>query len=140
VLSPLIDQLPHVEFLGEVTDAEKAELLGNALALLSPIRWSEPFGLAVIEAMACGTPVVARPLGALPELIVDGVTGYFANTVDEMAARCAEISSLDRANCRRHVERSFSVSAMVDGYERAYRQAMILANTQRQGGRLPLAG
>jgi len=124
VLHPLIERTPHVEFVGELTDAEKAELLGGALALLAPVRWPEPFGLAAIEAMACGTPVIARPSGALPEIVVDGVTGYFATTPEEMAARCVDVGKLSRMECRRRVEEHFSVQRMVDGYEDVYRRAI----------------
>ena len=140
VLRPLIAATPHVEFVGEVTDAEKAALLGDALALLAPARWPEPFGLAAIEAMACGTPVIARPAGALPEIIVDGVTGFFATTPEAMAASCAKIPLLSRSACRRRVEYDFSVETMVDGYEKAYLRAIALTRARAGSGRTRLAG
>lgn len=113
---------PLVEFIGEVSDAEKWELLREALALIFPIDWPEPFGLVVIEALACGTPVVARPCGAVPELIADGEVGFVADTEEELVAAVKRIDVIDRARCRRWVEEHFSVQAMTDRYEAVYRR------------------
>jgi glycosyltransferase involved in cell wall biosynthesis len=110
-----------VEFIGEVGDAEKSEFLGNALALLNPIDWPEPFGLVMAEALACGTPVVARRRGSVPEVIADGVTGLIGESDDDLADLCARVGEIDRHACRREALRRFSPRAMVDGYEAIYR-------------------
>jgi len=99
--------------------------------LLFPIDWPEPFGLVMIEAMACGTPVIARPMGAAPEVVVHGVTGVLADSHDELVAAVAKVRSLDRAACRRHVEENFSVDAMADRYECIYNE---VASRQRLMG------
>lgn len=112
---------PLVEFVGEVSDDEKWALLGDARCLLFPIDWPEPFGLAMIEALACGTPVVARPAGSVAEVVRDGENGYIADTVEELAAAVKRIDVIDRARCRRHVEERFSVRTMTDQYEAVYR-------------------
>jgi glycosyltransferase involved in cell wall biosynthesis len=108
--------------VGEISDSEKSGFLGNAIALLFTIDWPEPFGLAMIEAMACGTPVIARPCGSVPEVMTPGVTGYIAASVDEMAAAVGKVAQLPREECRREFERRFTVETMVDKYEGVYRQ------------------
>jgi glycosyltransferase involved in cell wall biosynthesis len=113
---------PLIEYLGEVGDGDKWRLLTDAHCLLFPIDWPEPFGLAVIEALACGTPVVARGCGSIPELIEDGRTGFIADTVDELAAAVKRVDVLDRRRCRRSVEERFSVQVMADRYEAVYRR------------------
>jgi glycosyltransferase involved in cell wall biosynthesis len=120
-IRPLLGD-PLIEFVGEIDEASKAEFLGGAMALLFPIDWPEPFGLVVIEAMACGTPVVARQCGSVPELIETGRTGFVVDTFDELVDAVKRVRTLDRAACRRHVEARFSVSRMVDDYESVYRQ------------------
>ena len=125
-IRPLLDN-PLIEFIGEIDEASKAELLGGAMALLFPIDWPEPFGLVVIEAMACGTPVVARACGSVPELIEAGRTGFVVDTFDELVDAVKRVRTLDRAACRRRVEARFSIRRMVDDYESVYRQ---LTDTQ----------
>jgi glycosyltransferase involved in cell wall biosynthesis len=120
---PLLDD-PLIEYIGEVEDDRKAAFLGGARALLFPIDWPEPFGLVMTEAMACGTPVIARPCGSVPELIEDGRTGFIADTVDELVEAVKRIDTIDRAECRRVVEQRFSVPRMVDDYEALYRRAV----------------
>src|SRR5579875_2059670 len=95
--------------------------MGRARALLFPIDWPEPFGLVMTESMACGTPVVARPLGAAPEVVEDGVTGFLRSTIEGMAAAVAEARRLSPYACRARAERLFSADVMVDSYERLYR-------------------
>ena len=112
-----------VDFIGEVDEATKAELLAHARALVFPIDWPEPFGLVMLEAMACGTPVIARPCGAVPEVVIDGVTGYLGDTLDDLVKATRAVDQLDRAACRAHVERRFSVERMADRYEALYRAA-----------------
>ena len=111
---------PLVEYIGEIEEREKSAFLGNARALLFPIDWPEPFGLAMIEAMACGTPVVAYGMGSVPEVIDDGVTGFIVNGLDEAVNAVKRVDSLDRAVCRRVFERRFSVSRMARDYVRVY--------------------
>lgn len=118
-LAPLLRD-PLVEYLGEVDDATKWALLGGARCLLFPVDWPEPFGLAMIEALACGTPVVARPCGAVPEVVVDGETGFLAQSLDDLVAAVKRVDVLDRARCRAWVEARFSVRAMTDAYEAVY--------------------
>jgi glycosyltransferase involved in cell wall biosynthesis len=112
---------PLVEFVGEIGDADKSAFLGDAVALLFPVDWPEPFGLVMIEALACGTPVIARPRGAVPEIIEEGVSGFLADTVEGMAAAVRQLDRLDRARCRERAEARFSVEAMADRYEAIYR-------------------
>jgi glycosyltransferase involved in cell wall biosynthesis len=109
-----------VEVLDQPPHEVKVDVLGRARAMLFPIDWPEPFGLVMIEAMACGTPVIARPLGAVPEVVVDGITGYLCSTVDEMVRAVEMADRIRPVACRRHVEARFSKRAMVDGYERIY--------------------
>jgi glycosyltransferase involved in cell wall biosynthesis len=117
--------LPHVDgetvtFAGEVPHDRKLELLAGARALLSPIREPEPFGLVMAEAMACGTPVVATPLGAVPEVITDGVTGFCASGEEAMAAAVVRTGEISPGRCRDEAVRRFHPGAMVDGYETVY--------------------
>jgi glycosyltransferase involved in cell wall biosynthesis len=119
-IQPLLDD-PLIEFVGEIDQAAKSQLLGGALALLFPIDWPEPFGLVMIEAMACGTPVIARPCGSVPELIEAGRTGFVVDTFDELVDAVKRVRMIDRAACRRHVEVHFAVERMADNYEAVYR-------------------
>lgn len=121
-VAPLLDH-PLIEFIGEIGDADKAAFLGGARALLFPIDWPEPFGLVMLEALACGTPVVARPCGSVPEIVRSGVNGFMADSVPDLVEAVARVDALDRAQCRRDFERRFSVARMVDGYEALYRSA-----------------
>lgn len=113
-----------VEYIGEVDERGKNQLLGGAWAYLFPIDWPEPFGLTMAESMATGTPVVAFNAGSVPEVVQDGVTGFICNTVDEMVTAVGRVGSIDRAACRARVEERFSATAMTDGYERAYRSML----------------
>jgi glycosyltransferase involved in cell wall biosynthesis len=129
-VKPLLDG-PGIEFVGEVGDEDKSEFLGNALALLNPIDWPEPFGLVMGEALACGTPVVARRRGSVPEVVSDGITGLIGETDDDLTALCTRVDRIDRAVCRREAVRRFSPRAMVDGYEAIYRT--VTGITERAG-------
>jgi glycosyltransferase involved in cell wall biosynthesis len=108
------------EFLGEVDTAGKQELYAAAHCLVFPIQWEEPFGLVMIEAMACGTPVVALRRGSVPEIVVPDVTGFVCDAPAELPAAINEAGRLDAADCRRHVARHFDVAVMAAGYERVY--------------------
>ncbi len=116
---------PDVEYIGEISEAEKSEFLGNALALLFTIDWPEPFGLAMIEAMACGTPVIARSCGSVPEVIEPEVTGFIADSVGELIAAVKRVDRLSRVKCRERFERRFTADIMVDRYEEVYRSLMV---------------
>jgi glycosyltransferase involved in cell wall biosynthesis len=116
---------PHVDndkvvYIGSVGPVERNGLLGKACALLHPILFDEPFGLSVIEAMACGTPVIAFDRGSMPELIDNGQNGFLVDNVNEAVEAVARIKAIDRATCRDHVERRFTVARMVDAYIHVY--------------------
>ena len=117
-----------VVYVGSVGPAERNRLLGNACALLHPIQFDEPFGLSVIESMACGTPVIAFDRGSMPELIENGKNGFLVGTVAEAIETVARIKEIDRAYCRRYAERHFSVDRMIDEYIQVYE--MILQDRQ----------
>jgi glycosyltransferase involved in cell wall biosynthesis len=119
-VEPLLS-LPHVEFIGEIDEEQKAEFLGDAAALLFPIAWREPFGLAMIEAMACGTPVIAFRNGSVPEVIDDSVTGFIVDNEDEAVAATQRLKSLDRARIRGVFERRFTARRMAEDYLKIYR-------------------
>jgi glycosyltransferase involved in cell wall biosynthesis len=112
---------PAIEYLGEVSHAEKVDLLQNARVTLFPIKWEEPFGLVMIESMACGTPVIATRRGAVPEVIEDGRTGIIVDDHKEMAGALEAADKIDPLECRRYVEERFSADRMVAHYEAAYR-------------------
>src|SRR5262249_39592495 len=111
---------PHVEYVGEVGDGDKGRLVGSAAALLFPIDWPEPFGLVMIEAMACGTPVVAWRNGSVSEIIEDGVTGFIVDSIDEAVEALRRIDTIDRRRVRAEFERRFSAATMSNNYLRLY--------------------
>jgi glycosyltransferase involved in cell wall biosynthesis len=123
VVLPLIDG-DQIQFLGEADSTLKRALYRDAIALLLPLQWDEPFGLVSIEAMACGTPVIAFPRGALPELVVHGETGFLVENVDEMAEATKRVSEISSAQCRARVTALFDCRRMVDAYELAYRRVI----------------
>jgi glycosyltransferase involved in cell wall biosynthesis len=113
---------PMVEFIGEIGEQQKSDFLGDAFALLFPIDWPEPFGLVMIEALACGTPVIAYPMGSVPEIIDEGTTGYLVTSVPEAVDAVHRISALDRLTCRRVFEERFSARRMCLDYLELYRR------------------
>ncbi len=119
-IEPLLRDNPLVEFIGEVDDAGKQELLGNALALLFPIDWPEPFGLVMIEANACGTPVIAWRNGSTPEVIQPGRNGLLVETIEEAVAAVRRIERLDRRRVRHDFEQRFTVARQAADYERLF--------------------
>ena len=116
----------QIQFLGAVEREARNELLSNALALVHMTTRPERFGLTMIEAMACGTPVLGANMGSVPEIVVDGVTGFVCDDVQQAAARVPQLASLDRRNCRERVESTFTVEKMIDRYELAYERAVKL--------------
>src|ERR1700733_6097317 len=120
-IAPKIAAHESVEFIGEINERQKAEFLGNARALLFPIDWPEPFGLVMIEAMACGTPVVAFRSGSVAEVVDDGVTGFVVGSIAGAAAALAHIDMLDRRVVRDRFEQRFTVERMAQNYLAAYR-------------------
>lgn len=114
----------QIEYVGEIGDAQKTEFLNGARALLFPIRWPEPFGLVMIEAMACGTPVIAHPCGSVREVIEEGVTGRVVETIDEALAAVADTEHFDRMRIRRRFEQRFSSDRMADAYLDVYSHLM----------------
>jgi glycosyltransferase involved in cell wall biosynthesis len=120
-IEPLLDH-PLVEYVGEITDAEKNDFLGDACALLAPFDWPEPFGLVFIEALACGTPVLAYRRGSVPEIIDDGITGHICEKMGDFTAAVKQVSSLNRRRCREAFEARFTVERMVQDYLDVYAQ------------------
>jgi glycosyltransferase involved in cell wall biosynthesis len=118
-IRPLLDS-SDVEFVGEIAEHEKSAFLGNAIALLFPVDWPEPFGLVMIEALACGTPVIARPCGSVPEVLRDGITGFMASSVDGLVDAAQKISAISRRTCRIEFEARFTSEVMANNYELVY--------------------
>lgn len=118
-IKSLIDD-DQVVFVGEVDDVKKNELYGNAYAFLNPIQWNEPFGLVMVEAGACGAPVISFKNGAAAELIRDGETGYLVDGIDQMVEAIGKINHINRAACRKHVESRFTAEIMTANYEKTY--------------------
>ncbi|HZW12924.1 MAG TPA: glycosyltransferase family 4 protein [Noviherbaspirillum sp.] len=115
---------PLVHYVGEASEQEKRELMGRARALLFPIDWPEPFGLVMIEAFSCGTPVIAYGHGSVPEIMEDGVTGFVVSNQDEAVRAARNIHTIDRKGCRQVFERRFTVEHMTKNYLRAYQQIL----------------
>jgi glycosyltransferase involved in cell wall biosynthesis len=111
-----------VTYAGEVDDARKNALLGECAALLMPIEWEEPFGIVMIEAMACGTPVIAFRRGSVPEVVEEGVTGFVVESVDDAARAVGRLAAIDRLRVRASCEARFGAATIVGQYERLYRE------------------
>jgi glycosyltransferase involved in cell wall biosynthesis len=129
-----------VEYIGEIGDGEKEVLLGGAVALLNPIQWQEPFGLVMVEALACGTPVITRPLGAAPEIVQDGVTGTLCLTLDDLVEGIRSAHRLDRAACRQSVVTHFTTHRVVAEHVELYDQVISrekASTTRRRASRPP---
>jgi glycosyltransferase involved in cell wall biosynthesis len=136
VIAPMVAAHPNVEFVGEVNEHQKATLLGNARALLFPIDWPEPFGLVMIEAMACGVPVIAFHNGSVPEVVDDGLTGFIVNGIDEAVAAVRSVEKLSRVAVRATFERRFTAERMARDYLAIYRD---LPGLRRVEIRMPAA-
>ena len=134
-IEPLLRQSREfVEYIGEVGGRDKDEFLGNARALLFPIDWAEPFGLVMIEALACGTPVIAWRNGSVPEVIADGVTGYLVDSIDEAVRAVGQVASLSRCVCRRVFEERFDAARMAREYVEVYRRLVVERNASGRVG------
>jgi glycosyltransferase involved in cell wall biosynthesis len=120
-IGPMVASHPNVEFVGEINERDKADFLGNATALLFPIDWPEPFGLVMIEAMACGTPVIAFRNGSVPEVLDDGLTGFIVRDLDEAVAATRRVDRLDRREVRAVFEERFTAERMAEDYLSIYR-------------------
>jgi glycosyltransferase involved in cell wall biosynthesis len=123
VIKPRLSQ-PGVEYIEEINESQKNEFLGNALALMFTIDWPEPFGLAMIEALACGTPIVARPCGSVPEVLRNGVSGIMATEFDDLVQAVKNIDSISRESCRKEFETRFTAEVIATRYERIYLDLM----------------
>ncbi len=123
VVRPMLRE-PGVEYIGEIAEHEKSALLGSALAMLFPVDWPEPFGLVMIEAMACGTPVVALRRGSVPEVLEDGLTGCIVDSEAEAAAAVERAAALDRSRIRQRFEERFTAERMARDYVRVYEQLL----------------
>ena len=121
-IHPMVEAYPDVEFIGEIDEHDKADFLGGATALLFPIDWPEPFGLVMIEAMACGNPVIAYRRGSVPEIIEENVSGFLVDTIDEAVMAVRRVASLNRATVRDQFERRFTVERMAGDYVDIYRR------------------
>ncbi|HEU5348458.1 MAG TPA: glycosyltransferase family 4 protein [Ktedonobacterales bacterium] len=119
VIKPMLDD-PLIEYLGPVDERRKCDLMGNALALLMPISWPEPFGMVFIESLACGTPVLTCPYGSVPELLQDGVTGYIRETDDELVEAIGQVRKISRADCREYIRQKFDIRDMALEYVNVY--------------------
>lgn len=122
-IQPLIDG-EQIQYFGEVSHAQKVQLLGGATVTLFPVTWREPFGLVMIESMATGTPVIGMALGSVPEVIAHGKTGFVCHSLEKMIEAVTEVIKLDRETCRDYVLNRFSVQAMANGYEKAYQMVL----------------
>jgi len=136
-IRPLLDH-PLIDFIGEIGESDKEAFLGNARALLFPIDWPEPFGLVMIEAMACGTPVIAWPCGSVPEVVAPGLTGFVVDSLDAAVRAVHAAGALDRARVRRCFETRFSVERMGADYVAIYRR--LLARKKAAFRRAPVLG
>jgi glycosyltransferase involved in cell wall biosynthesis len=119
-IEPMIRAAPNVEYIGEIGEQQKARFLGDALALVFPIDWPEPFGLVMLESMACGTPVIAFDCGSVPEVIDEGVTGYVVKSIEEAVAAVSRIPDLDRAEVRQAFQTRFTAGRMARDYLKMY--------------------
>jgi len=133
-IAPLLDQ-PGIEFIGEIDEQQKGRFLGEARALLFPIDWPEPFGLVMIEAMACGTPVLAFRHGSVPEVVDEGITGHIVDGVDEAIRKIGRVLALDRGRVRRRFEQRFTAQRMVQDYVKIY-EKLVGTGVPRSADRL----
>jgi glycosyltransferase involved in cell wall biosynthesis len=130
-IKPLLNA-PGVEFIGEINEQQKGDFLGNAYAYLFPIDWPEPFGLTMIESMACGTPTIAFRCGSVPEIIRDRVSGYIVDSIDQAVQAVAQAATIDRAACRAEFEQRFSAGRMARDYVKLYETIAVVKSPARE--------
>jgi glycosyltransferase involved in cell wall biosynthesis len=135
-IEPLLDH-PLIEFVGEISDAEKDEFIGNAMAVVCPYDWPEPFGLVLIEAFACGTPVIAYRRGSIPEIVDHGVTGFICDTIDEMVDAVDQIPLIDRKQCRAAFDERFTADRMARDYVAVYERLLLEAGAMQATQSVP---
>ncbi len=121
-----------IEYVGAVNDQQKNELLGQAAAMIVPIEWDEPFGIVFTEALACGTPVISCPRGALPEIVRPGIDGFLIDSIEAACDAIAQVSKLDRSKCRQRVEQCFAAPAIVTQYEQLYQKQIQFKNLRQK--------
>lgn len=126
----IVPHLGHggIEYVGPVNDIQKDALLGQSAAMIVPIEWEEPFGIVFVESLACGTPVISCPLGALPEIVRNGIDGYLVNSLEEACTAIQNLPKINRYECRQHSEQCFSASMVLDQYEQLYKGCMSIKN------------
>jgi glycosyltransferase involved in cell wall biosynthesis len=122
VIKPLLDSDKQIIYIGEISSEHKKHWYRHARATLFPIQWGEPFGLVLVESMACGTPVIALNRGAVPEIVVDGKTGFVVDSTDAMIEAVSQIDKIDPGDCRKHVQTHFSITSMAYKYSELYHQ------------------
>ena len=128
-IAPHLDK-DGIKYIGPVDDIQKNELLGKAAAMIVPIEWNEPFGIVFAEALACGTPVISRPTGALPEIVRHGTDGFLIDTIDSACEAVQNLSKISRHTCRQRAEQHFSAKVIVDQYEALYRSRLAGINKE----------
>jgi glycosyltransferase involved in cell wall biosynthesis len=133
-IRPMVEADSNVEFIGELDEREKAAFLGGAAAMLFPVDWPEPFGLAMIEAMASGTPVIAFRRGSVPEVVKNGISGFVVDTVEDAVTVVRRIASLDRAKVRVEFERHFTAERMAGDYLAIYQELVQAKSASEYGG------
>ncbi|PWU22078.1 MAG: glycosyl transferase [Bdellovibrio sp.] len=138
-VQPLLAEA-HVDFIGEISESQKPEFLGRAKALLFPVDWPEPFGLVMIEAMACGTPVIAFDRGSVREIVLHGHTGYIVDSVEEAAHAVNRLGAIDRWRCRRHFMENFLASHMADNYLNIFKKVIKWKKNWIEPSRLRASG
>lgn len=123
-----------IEYVGTVNDVQKNDLLGKAAAMIVPIEWEEPFGIVFAEALACGTPIISCPRGALPEIVRHATDGYLVRTLEEACTAIQNLPQIDRRNCRQRAEECFSASVIISKYEQLYRSLIPVYSTEKNVG------
>jgi len=134
-IRPMVEANANVEYIGEIAEHEKADFLGQASALLFPVDWPEPFGLVMIEAMACGTPVIGFRCGSVPEVVEDGISGFVMESVDQAAAVVARVASLDRAKVRAAFEHRFTIERAARDYLEIYGELIASSASPKRFGK-----
>ena len=137
---PMVDAHSNVEFIGEINEHDKARFLGEAIALLFPIDWPEPFGLVMIEAMSCGTPVIAFRRASVPEVIKEGLSGFIVDTVEEAVAAARRVADLDRSKIRAEFERRFTAERMARNYSDIYQELVAIRTSSVRARRVNSGG